>query len=139
MTPGQLPEPIVHNILQTDLNDIASALGIASTSIKASSTINVGAVWMTLQLSNSDEVRGLRPDMEKLADLTPRGVVGVTVFGRTAANIDSHIEVRSFAPREGIAEDPVCGSGNGCVAVLVRQHKLQELSLIHISEPTRPY
>src|SRR5438034_900077 len=31
------------------------------------------------------------------------------------------IEVRSFAPGEGVPEDPVCGSGNGCVAALVRR------------------
>jgi PhzF family phenazine biosynthesis protein len=29
--------------------------------------------------------------------------------------------VRSLAPGDGIPEDPVCGSGNGCVAALVRQ------------------
>jgi PhzF family phenazine biosynthesis protein len=31
------------------------------------------------------------------------------------------VEVRSFAPAEGIPEDPVCGSGNGCAAALIRQ------------------
>ena len=29
---------------------------------------------------------------------------------------DGGIVVRSFAPADGIAEDPVCGSGNGAVA-----------------------
>jgi len=29
--------------------------------------------------------------------------------------------VRSFAPGDGIPEDPVCGRGNGCVAALVRR------------------
>ncbi|MNY70484.1 hypothetical protein D3C86_2086220 [compost metagenome] len=32
--------------------------------------------------------------------------------------------MRSFAANEGVDEDPVCGSGNGCVATLVRQHEL---------------
>jgi PhzF family phenazine biosynthesis protein len=32
--------------------------------------------------------------------------------------------VRSFAPAEGVPEDPVCGSGNGCVAALVRRERL---------------
>jgi len=31
------------------------------------------------------------------------------------------LEVRSFAPGDGIPEDPVCGRGNGCVAALVRR------------------
>ena len=28
-----------------------------------------------------------------------------------------HVAVRSFAPAVGVPEDPVCGSGNACVAV----------------------
>ena len=31
-----------------------------------------------------------------------------------------NFKVRAFAPRDGINEDPVCGSGNGCVAVYIR-------------------
>jgi PhzF family phenazine biosynthesis protein len=31
------------------------------------------------------------------------------------------LEVRSFAPGDGIPEDPVCGSGNECIAALVRR------------------
>ena len=33
-----------------------------------------------------------------------------------AEGADGDIVVRSFAPADGIAEDPVCGSGNGAVA-----------------------
>ena len=31
------------------------------------------------------------------------------------------LEVRSFAPGDGIPKDPVCGSANGCVAALLRR------------------
>ena len=48
----------------------------------------------------------------------------MTVFGLTPAGAVAQIEVRSFAPAEGVPEDPVCGSGNGCVAALVRQERL---------------
>ena len=44
---------------------------------------------------------------------------GLYPTGRPAA-----LEVRSFAPAEGVPEDPVCGSGNGCVAALVRRERL---------------
>ena len=36
----------------------------------------------------------------------------------------TQIEVRSFAPLHGVPEDPVCGSGNGCVAAYIRQQGL---------------
>lgn len=119
-----LPKPNVNTIPPERLEELTNALGVTSNHVKASATIDVGAVWMTLQLSNADEVRSLRPDMARLSALTPAGVTGVTVFGFTSSNTDSQVEVRSFAPSEGVAEDPVCGSGNGCVATLVRQLEL---------------
>jgi PhzF family phenazine biosynthesis protein len=45
---------------------------------------------------------------------------GATVFGRTG-NVDAPIHVRSFAPAQGIPEDPVCGSGNISVAAYLRE------------------
>ncbi|MCG0276780.1 MAG: PhzF family phenazine biosynthesis isomerase [Thermosediminibacteraceae bacterium] len=115
------PEPKEKSIQPADLAELASALGVDLDSIKASATIDVGAVWMTLQLSDADEVLNLRPDMAKLSALIPSGVTGVTVFGMISDNTGADIEVRSFAPTEGINEDPVCGSGDGCVAILVKE------------------
>lgn len=45
----------------------------------------------------------------------------VTVFGAFPAGEAAAYEVRSFAPAVGVPEDPVCGSGNGCVALLLRE------------------
>jgi PhzF family phenazine biosynthesis protein len=58
--------------------------------------------------------------MGELAALNSIGITGVNVFGLYPAGADADVEVRSFAPGDGIPEDPVCGSGNGCVAALVR-------------------
>jgi PhzF family phenazine biosynthesis protein len=59
--------------------------------------------------------------MGKLAALNSIGITGVNVFGHYPAGAGADLEVRSFAPGDGIPEDPVCGSGNGCVAALVRR------------------
>ena len=53
------------------------------------------------------------------------GLTGVTVFGRDVGGANE-IYVRSFAPAHGIAEDPVCGSGNACVAAFRRHAGLLE-------------
>lgn len=124
----KLPEPEMKPIDHNDLQQLAKALGIHSNHVKASFTIDIGAVWMTLQLTDSEMVRSVHPNMEELASLTPSGVLGVTVFGATPIKSDTKFEVRSFAPSEGVPEDPVCGSGNGCIAAMVRRLKLTDQS-----------
>src|SRR6516225_5998923 len=84
--------------------------------------IDVGPVWFTLQLACGDAVLALTPDMGKLAALNSIGITGVNVFGLFPAGAGADLEVRSFAPGDSIPEDPVCGSGNGCVAALVRRN-----------------
>jgi PhzF family phenazine biosynthesis protein len=106
----------------------AGALGIATDAILRSSIIDVGPVWFTLQVPDASAVIGLRPDMEKLAALAPMGVTGVTVFGLYPSGSPADLEVRSFAPGDGVPEDPVCGSGNGCVAALIQRKGLLGVS-----------
>jgi len=103
---------------------VADGLGIDATAIGRAAVVDVGPVWFTLQLANADAVRALRPDMGKLAALSASGITGVNVFGLYPAGGEGELEVRSFAPAEGIPEDPVCGSGNGCVAALIRRDGL---------------
>jgi PhzF family phenazine biosynthesis protein len=103
---------------------MAEALGVAPSALLRSSIIDVGPVWFTVQLTDAPAVIGLRPDMQKLAALTPDGVTGVTVFGLYPASSRADVEVRAFAPAHGIPEDPVCGSGNGCVASLIQREGL---------------
>jgi PhzF family phenazine biosynthesis protein len=55
-------------------------------------------------LEHEDQIRELRPDHGKLAELDLRGV-GITARGR-----DFDFVSRFFAPKFGIAEDPVTGS-----------------------------
>ncbi|MFG6147442.1 PhzF family phenazine biosynthesis protein [Halobacillus sp. B23F22_1] len=121
-----LPQSKQTSIDPEKLMQLTTALGVDPNRVKAALTIDLGAVWMTLQLDDADVVRSLRPDMEKLTVLTPEGVTGVTVFGSTTENEDAAFEVRSFAPGEGVPEDPVCGSGNGCVATMVKQLQLTD-------------
>ena len=64
--------------------------------------------------------------MGKLAALSAMGLTGVNVFGLYPPGAGADLEVRSFAPGDGVPEDPVCGSGNGCVAALVRRHRVLE-------------
>jgi len=119
-----LPTPALREMPSAQASEIAAALGIAAERVRARATVDVGVTWITLQLADAEMVRSLQPDQARLGALTPPGVAGVTVFGFATAGVMPELEVRSFAPAEGIPEDPVCGSGNGCVAALIRQERL---------------
>jgi len=119
-----LPKPQLRDVPALQLDAMAAALGISASTVHAKAVIDVGVVWITLQLDSARAVTRLQPDLARIAAATPRGVAGVTVFGLTSAGGEVQLEVRSFAPAEGVPEDPVCGSGNGCVAALVKRDRL---------------
>jgi PhzF family phenazine biosynthesis protein len=116
-----LPEPQVREPTTSQVAAAADGLGVRATDVQRSAIIDVGPVWFTVQLGSGAAVRALAPDMGKLAALNAIGITGVNVFGLYPAGAGADLEVRSFAPGDGIPEDPVCGSGNGCVAALVRR------------------
>lgn len=120
----KLPEPDVREPTAEELTAAADALGVSPDEALTAAVIDVGPVWLTLQLKDAESVRSLRPDQTRVASATPAGAVGFTVFGLEASGAETQLEVRSFAPNEGVFEDPVCGSGNGCVAALVRREGL---------------
>jgi PhzF family phenazine biosynthesis protein len=116
-----LPEPQFREPTPLQLAAVADGLGVTAADIQRPAIIDVGPVWFTVQLASGDAVRALAPDMGKLAALRPIGIAGVNVFGLYSPGAGADLEVRSFAPGDGIPEDPVCGSGNGCVAALIRR------------------
>lgn len=86
--------------------------------------VDVGPVWVVGEVADAAALGALRPDMTALARWSESlGVSGTTVFA-PAQDPVSGIHVRSFAPAQGIPEDPVCGSGNLSVAVFLRENGL---------------
>jgi PhzF family phenazine biosynthesis protein len=116
-----LPEPQFREPTPSQLAAVADGVGVTTADIERAAIIDVGPVWFTAQLGGGIAVTALTPDMGKLAALDPTGFTGVTVFGLYSRGRSADLEVRSFAPGQGIPEDPVCGSGNGCVAALIRR------------------
>jgi PhzF family phenazine biosynthesis protein len=82
-------------------------------------TVSVGVGWHVVPLRSLETVRALEPDMDALATLERTTGVATTVFCMEAERPDCDVRVRSFAPAAGIPEDPVCGSGNGCVGAYI--------------------
>lgn len=75
--------------------------------------VDVGPVWLVAELAEIPALETLQHDPARLTAYYERyGLTGATLF----AVDGSRVVVRSFAPGDGIPEDPVCGSGNGAVA-----------------------
>ena len=92
---------------------LTAALGAGAIN-GAPEIVNVGPRWVIAELSSAAVVEQLAPDLAMLADYDrAHATTGLTVY---AEKPDGDSVVRSFAPADGVAEDPVCGSGNGAVA-----------------------
>jgi PhzF family phenazine biosynthesis protein len=119
-----LPKPTFREPDAAQRAAAAAALGLTSGEILRAAIIDVGPVWFTVQLRDGATVAKLEPDMAAIAALSRDPVTGLNVFGLYGDGGPADLEVRSFAPAHGVPEDPVCGSGNGCVAALVQREKL---------------
>src|SRR6185503_10980721 len=104
----------------SDFKDLEKSLGAKPQGRPC--VINVGPRWLVAELVDASAVASLAPDMQLLAGLSDRlSIGGVTVYG-SSGDGQSAIHVRSFAPAHGIAEDPVCGSGNISVAAFLMKN-----------------
>jgi len=75
--------------------------------------VDVGPVWLVAEVDGIAALETLAHDEARLAAYyVPNGWTGATLFAAEGGRV----VVRSFAPGDGIPEDPVCGSGNGAVA-----------------------
>lgn len=96
--------------------------------------IDVGAVWIVANLGKAESVAALKPNLALISQISEMTqATGVTVFGESgfgqstlaqstlaqSTEPQAQMQVRSFAPLHGIAEDPVCGSGNVSVAAFL--------------------
>ncbi|MGO4670671.1 PhzF family phenazine biosynthesis protein [Bosea sp. 2RAB26] len=112
-----LPPATVTALPAGELTELEAILGHEIVREASPAIVNVGAVWLVAELTGAEALLALKPDFARSAAFERRlGVTGITVFARREGS-GPEIEVRSFAPSCGVNEDPVCGSGNGSVAV----------------------
>jgi len=123
-----LPSPSFTALEADQIDELEGILGAEVLRNRTPMFVNVGPTWTIVQFADANAVLSLRPDMARLAafDLRTEST-GVVAFGAHAQGADAAMEVRAFAPSQGVNEDPVCGSGNGAVAAFVRDAGLVEL------------
>jgi PhzF family phenazine biosynthesis protein len=119
----EVPPARVAPVAPEEAEALRRALGPGASGARFDA-IDLGPLWLTASLADAATVLALDPDQSAIAAISRRlHATGVTVYGafppghrdRHDAALDT--AVRSFAPAIGVAEDPVCGSGNACVAL----------------------
>ncbi|MCZ7563296.1 MAG: PhzF family phenazine biosynthesis protein [Burkholderiales bacterium] len=108
-------------IEDNELDELAAALDADAGPTVRPLVVSVGPTWAVLDLGNAEAVAAVQPNMSALAGVSrAMRITGVVVFGRDPGG-DAPLRARAFAPAEGVPEDPVCGSGNVCVAAFLRE------------------
>jgi PhzF family phenazine biosynthesis protein len=106
--------------LAPDPESLHRGLGASAPFVHAPAIVDVGPRWVIAQYPDEVSVRALTPDYAALAAYdVAHGSTGLTVFAETG---QGGIVTRSFAPADGVNEDPVCGSGNGAAAAYRLDH-----------------
>ena len=114
----------------TPLTNVAANVGIPLAPGAHMLRADVGPVWLVGEMSDAAALGAVKPDMTALAEWTTSlNATGVTVFAASGER-DCAFHVRSFAPGHGIPEDPVCGSGNICVAAYLRHFERAPASYV---------
>jgi PhzF family phenazine biosynthesis protein len=117
----ELPEPELTALTEAETRDLEANLGCTVSRDAQPQLVDVGARWIVAQLPDAEAVLACRPDFARLKiQDTKARATGVIIFGQHAPGAAEQVEVRAFAPASGIDEDPVCGSGNGCMAAFIR-------------------
>lgn len=130
-----LPTPGFVSLTDKQVDELEALLGNPVQRDHSPQMINVGPVWTVVQMVNAEAVLALRPDLARMRLFDERNEsIGVVVFGAYEKGSPAAIEVRAFAPSVGVNEDPVCGSGNGCVAAFIRHTgQIQNFSSNYVS------
>jgi PhzF family phenazine biosynthesis protein len=93
----------------SEVDLIAAAFKIDRARIIDHQWVDNGPGWAVVRLSTAQEVLDLEPDLTVI----PQAMVGA--IGAYPEGSEHQFEMRTFAPKVGVAEDPVCGSMNASV------------------------
>lgn len=119
----ELPKAVLSKLGFEATSELIAALGRESLGgVQTPTMVDVGPKWIVIELVDATAVLELQPDFERLkAHNLKMGATGVVVFGAYGNGARVAVEVRAFAPACGVNEDPICGSGNGAMATLLKE------------------
>lgn len=111
--------------VSVDRATMLAALGCADADLLEPTVeaADTGIPWMFARLASAEAVAALDPDMTAITKISGQtGITGLAVYSIGATNPGVDVKLRAFAPAEGVPEDPVTGSANGCLAAILARN-----------------
>lgn len=125
--------PAAETLDAQDDQAVRDCLGLEAATLRCE-RVSAGAKWIVVQFEDPDVLASARPDLNKILSLSLRhDVSGITAFAPSPDD-DAMFEIRSFAPRIGVAEDAACGGGNACVAASLAKDRDRSYSAYTASQ-----
>ena len=130
----RVPQTKITALGQIHAQRVMNALGVGADAPPTALRVDVGVVWLVADLGESETLATLKPELDQVQRLSAETqAAGITVFGRARDGV-ARLHVRSFAPILGVAEDPVCGSGNASIAAyLAHTGRIREIGLDYLA------
>ncbi len=89
--------------------------------------VSTGLWWLVFGVKSLHKLMNARPDLKAIERISEQyKLIGITPFCLEVLDQKYSYHMRAIAPFVGIAEDPVCGTGNGSVASYIIQNGLLE-------------
>jgi len=85
--------------------------------------VSTGLPFVIVPLKTLSAVKKAMVNHAVLPQLTERNQSGILIFCPQSYNVENKLNVRVFVDALGITEDPATGSGNGCLAAYLSNHK----------------
>lgn len=123
--------------LEIDRGFVSGIIGLKETDLLDVPIMKVstGIWWMVVGVKELNKLANVKPDFKAIEAVSAdNNVIGITPFCLETFNPMYNYHMRTFAPYVGVNEDPVCGTGNGCVSSYIVHNGLvsnsEEVKLI---------
>jgi PhzF family phenazine biosynthesis protein len=120
----------------SDTEEVRASIGLADVEpMGPVSIVNTGNSFLVIPLRNADAVAGLRPDRERIRQISERyNLIGYFVFSRETVVPLRHAGARMFAPFFGIDEEAATGMAAGPLACYLRDHQGVDATTLYIEQ-----
>lgn len=110
-------------------SEVAKLLGLSEEDLLdlPAMKTSTGLWWLVFGVKSLDKLMNAKPDLSAIHKLSEDyNLIGITPFCIETLDEKYSYHLRAIAPLVAVAEDPVCGTGNGSVASYIIHNKLIE-------------